>query len=156
MEPKAEQLVSIAESTVETWQSFSFLFPEQKPCVAFLSFASHDSAFDRSVAKMAQAREMFAMRNPDILVDGPLQFDARFDVEVRSKKLKSNVLGNHPVNIYIFPDLNSGNIAYKITQRLAHCSSYGPLLQGFSLPFSDLSRGASVDDIVMAVCLKLL
>lgn len=156
MNPSAEQLVDITEATVNSWHNYSFLFPEKKPCIAFLSFASHDSAFDKSVVKVSKAREMFAMRNPGLKVDGPLQFDAAFDQTVRSKKLKVNALGNDRVNIYVFPDLNAGNIAYKITQRLAACESYGPLLQGYAYPFSDLSRGATSDDIVMAACLKIL
>jgi len=153
MNPSSEQLVEIAEATVETWHASSFLFKEDKPVVSFLSFATHDSAFDSSVQKVREAAESFAKRNPEILSDGPLQFDSAFDLNIRSRKVRSSSLGDQKVNIYIFPDLNSANIAYKLAQRLGGCDSYGPLLQGFRFPYSDLSRGATVDDIVSAVCL---
>ena len=155
-QPDAEQLALIAEETLRSWRSLSFLFPEEKPAVAFLSFATHGSASHESVTKVAKAYEIFSKRNPEVLCDGPLQFDAAFDLAVRKKKCSSSKLQEARANLYIFPDLNSGNIAYKIAQRLGFCQAYGPLLQGFQKPYTDLSRGATVSDIVITTCLKLL
>ncbi len=154
--PGVEELVSIAESTLATWKNFSFLFSAKEPALAFLSYATHDSASDDSVERVKKATALFAKRNLNVLVDGPLQFDAAFDLLVRRIKVKNSPLKEEPANIYIFPDLNAGNIAYKISQRLAGCQAYGPLLQGFARAYSDLSRGASASDIVMVTCLKLL
>jgi len=154
--PGVQELVSIAESTLATWKNFSFLFSAKEPVLAFLSYATHNSASDGSVERVKQASALFAQRNPNVLVDGPLQFDAAFDISVRRIKVKNSNLKEEPANIYIFPDINAGNIAYKISQRLAGCQAYGPLLQGFSAAYSDLSRGASASDIAMVTCLKLL
>lgn len=156
MRPTARYLVDIAEASLDTWRSFNFLFPGEEPVVSFLSFASHTSALDQSVKKVREAYELFCERNPEVICDGPLQFDAAFDLMVRNKKTPRSSLDSKKVNLYIFPDLNSGNIAYKVAQRLGHCDSYGPLLQGFQGPYSDLSRGACVSDITMTTCLKLL
>lgn len=156
IQPDVDDLVSIAESTLASWEHFSFLFPQKKPVLAFLSYATHDSAWDESVERVKKASQVFSKRNPGVLADGPLQFDAAFDPIVRKAKAKDSPLGEEVANVFIFPELNSGNIAYKMAQRLGGCEAYGPLLQGFSLPYSDLSRGASASDIVMTTCLKLL
>ena len=154
--PGAQQLASIAEMSLQTLKSCNFLFPNEEPVVAFLSFATHGSAQHRVVTKVEEAVEIFKERNPNVLCDGPLQFDAAFDSSVRKQKVPNSKLGTKKPNLYIFPDLNSGNIAYKVAQRLAGCSAYGPLLQGFGRPYTDLSRGATSDDIISATCLKLL
>ena len=155
-QPDAEQLALIAEETLRSWKSLSFLFPGEEPAVAFLSFATHGSAGHESVTRVAKAYEIFSKRNPEVLCDGPLQFDAAFDLTVRKKKCSFSKLQEARANLYIFPDLNSGNIAYKMAQRLGSCQAYGPLLQGFQKPYTDLSRGATASDIVMTTCLKLL
>lgn len=156
IDPSVDELVSIAEMTVETWKSCRFLFPGEEPVVAFLSFATHSSANHAHVSKVRKACALFQDKHPELMSDGPLQFDAAFDRLVRKKKTKDSPLGNKRPNIYIFPDLNSGNIAYKIAQRLGGGSAYGPLLQGFKRPYTDLSRGADVDAILASTYLKLL
>ena len=100
-----------------------------------------------------KAVELARGKNPTILIDGELQADAALDPDVARRKIK----GSSPVagraNILIFPDLNSGNIAYKLVQRIAGANAYGPILQGFAKPVSDLSRGATVDDIVGVIAI---
>lgn len=150
--PNAKQLCDIAVSSVETWQK---LYPDAPPYVAFLSFSTKGSAEHESISKIHEAVSMFKEVAPKIAVDGELQFDAAFDKEIGHKKAPgSEVCGN--ANIFIFPDLNSGNIAYKITQRLAGYGAYGPILQGLAKPFSDLSRGSTIEDILASSYINLI
>ncbi|NRA68435.1 MAG: phosphate acetyltransferase [Pseudobacteriovorax sp.] len=152
IEPTAEQLVTIAEDSVKTFQQ---LFPDEEPKVAFLSFSTKGSAQHAAADKMIEAAEAFKKANPKIIADGELQFDAAFVPEVaRRKSPDSSLQGD--ANCFIFPDLNSGNIAYKITQRLAGFDAYGPILQGGAKPYSDLSRGATSKDIFMASLITML
>jgi phosphate acetyltransferase len=144
VEPTCEQLADIALASAETGR---FLLREQ-PRVAFLSFSSKGSGNHRLARKMADAATLAATRAPEVAIDGELQADAALVQRVAAIKLApaGKVAGR--ANVLIFPDLNAGNIAYKLTQYLAGASALGPLLQGFSCPVADLSRGASVDDIV--------
>lgn len=145
--PTEKQLIDIAAESVKTWSS---LFPEIEPVVAFLSFSSRGSATHEAQEKMAAAAATFRALYPEIISDGELQFDAAIDADIgRSKAPGSLVPGR--ANCFIFPDLNAGNIAYKITQRLAGFQAYGPILQGLAKPFCDLSRGSTIEDI-MASC----
>jgi phosphate acetyltransferase len=107
------------------------------------------------VAKIRQALRIARTREPDLAIDGEFQADAAIVPSVACRKVKgeSSVAGK--ANVLIFPDLNSGNIAYKLTQYMAGATAIGPLLQGFAKPISDLSRGATVDDIVSTVILTL-
>jgi phosphate acetyltransferase len=120
-----------------------------------LSFSTHGSAAHDRVDLVMRALEKVRERWPDAPIDGEFQADAALVPQVAAKKLKrsSDVAGN--ANVLVFPDLNSGNIGYKLTQYLAGARAIGPFLQGFAKPLSDLSRGASVDDIIAttAVCL---
>lgn len=142
-DPSAEQLVHIAKSTATNHR----LFTNQKPRVAFLSFSTHGSAQHESVDKMRAAYEQFHKVHPDILADGELQFDAATIPSVAERKCPDSALAGD-ANVFLFPNLDAGNIAYKLTERLAGFEAYGPLLQGLSKPWLDLSRGCSAEDIV--------
>lgn len=124
-----------------------------EPRVAMLSFSTKGSAVNCQTDKVIEAVRIIREREPDLCIDGELQADAAIVPEVAAKKIE----GSSPVagraNILIFPDLNAGNISYKLVQRLAKAAAYGPFLQGFAKPVSDLSRGASVDDIIGATIL---
>lgn len=142
--PNAKELVSIATSTVE---NFTQLFPNEVPKVAFLSFSTKGSASSESVVKVQEAFSLFQQINPDILADGELQFDAAFVPEIAKSKAKNSPI-NGEANIFVFPNLDAGNIAYKIAQRIGRATAIGPIIQGLHKPFCDLSRGCSVDDII--------
>jgi phosphate acetyltransferase len=120
-----------------------------------LSFSTKGSAASPSVDKVKEALEIARSREPDLSIDGEFQLDSAIVPAVAAKKVKepSEVAGR--ANVLIFPDLNSGNIAYKLTQYAAGAQAIGPFLQGFAKPIADLSRGASVDDIVSTVVLTL-
>ncbi len=151
IDPSAEQLADI---TISSAKSANSLLAET-PRVAMLSFSSHGSAKHDRIDKVTTALAQVKSRDPSILIDGELQADTALIESVATRKVTrpSDVAGH--ANVLIFPDLDSGNISYKLTQYLAGAQAIGPILQGFSLPISDLSRGASVDDIVgvTAVCL---
>jgi phosphate acetyltransferase len=142
-DPSAEQLVHIAKSTATNHH----LFTHQEPRVAFLSFSTRGSAQHESVDKMRAACEQFHKAHPDILADGELQFDAATIPSVAKRKCPDSALAGN-ANVFLFPNLDAGNIAYKLTERLAGFEAYGPLLQGLSKPWLDLSRGCSAEDIV--------
>lgn len=142
--PTATELASIATSTVE---NFERLFPNEIPKVAFLSFSSKGSATSESVVKVREAFERFQMNNPNVLADGELQFDAAFVPEIARSKAKNSPIDGS-ANIFIFPNLDAGNIAYKIAQRIGNATAIGPIIQGLQKPYCDLSRGCSVDDII--------
>lgn len=149
--PTREQLADIALASHTSAQK---LLSDQ-PRMAMLSFSSHGSAAHERVEIVTQALEIVRQRDPHLLVDGELQLDAALVPQVAAKKIKkhSDVAGQ--ANVLIFPDLNSGNIAYKLAQHVAGAQAIGPFLQGFARPISDLSRGASVDDIVATVAVVL-
>ena len=116
-----------------------------------LSFSTKGSSLEPQVEKVIQATKIARERRPDLLVDGEFQADTAIVPAIAKKKVKeeSSVAGK--ANILIFPDLNSGNIAYKLVQRLANADAIGPLLQGFAKPICDLSRGATVEDILGSI-----
>jgi phosphate acetyltransferase len=145
--PDAEQLSDIAISTAASCKSL--LNTQAK--VAFLSCSTKGSASDPIIDKMIKAFELTKNRieesGLDIIVDGELQADAAIVPGVAAKKCSDSPLGGS-ANVLIFPDLNSGNICYKLTERLAGAKAYGPILQGLKKPLNDLSRGCNADDIV--------
>jgi len=149
-DPTAEQLAEIGEAASDSCR----IFLETEPATAFLSFSTKGSASHPFVDKVTEACAMLQKKRPDILCDGELQLDAAIIPSVGSTKApNSPVAGN--ANVLVFPDLQSGNIGYKLVQRLAGAEAYGPVLQGFAKPVSDLSRGCSVEDIVVTSAMTL-
>jgi len=151
IDPDPEQLADIALASAH---SAGKLLSEQ-PRVAMLSFSTKGSASAPSVEKVKEALSIARGREPELAIDGEFQLDSAVVPAVAAKKVKdpSEVAGR--ANVLIFPDLNSGNVAYKLTQYAAGATAIGPFLQGFAKPIADLSRGASVDDIVATVVLTL-
>lgn len=144
--PDADQMSDIAIATAQTCENLLSVQPK----IAFLSFATKGSASHETLDKIVEATAMTKKRveedNLDILVDGELQADAAIVPKVAASKCADSPLKG-AANILIFPDLNSGNICYKLTERLAGAKAYGPILQGLNKPLNDLSRGCSADDI---------
>ncbi|MBU0651206.1 phosphate acetyltransferase, partial [bacterium] len=147
-EPNAEQLADIAISAAKKWERI--MLSQSK--VAMLSFSTKGSASHPLVDKIVQATKIVQEKNPEILIDGELQLDAAVVPKVgQYKSPGSQVAGQ--ANVLIFPDLNAGNIAYKLIERLGGTIAYGPILQGMSKPCSDLSRGCSARDIIDVACI---
>ena len=146
--PTAEQLASIAIATAETARNLCKIEPK----VAMLSFSSMGSADHELVEKVRRATEIAKELRPDLDIDGELQLDAAIVEKVAKQKApNSKVAGK--ANVLIFPDLQSGNIGYKLVQRFAKAEAIGPVCQGFAKPINDLSRGCSAEDIVSVVAL---
>ncbi len=141
-DPNSEQLADIAISVSDS----AARLLDMEPRVAMLSFSTKGSASHPAVAKVQEAIDLVTQRRPDIEIDGPLQFDAALLESVGKKKCpESKIAGK--ANIFIFPDLNSGNIGYKIAQRLGGASAIGPVTVGLNGSVNDLSRGCSVEDV---------
>ena len=146
--PTAEELSEIAISSAK---SFEQLVQKQSK-VAMLSYSTYGSAKSELTDKVIEATKLVKEKDPNLLVDGELQLDAAIVPEIgKSKAPGSNVAGY--ANTLIYPDLNAGNIGYKLVQRLAKAEAYGPLCQGIAKPVNDLSRGCSADDIVGVVAI---
>jgi len=149
--PSEPQLADIAISAAESCEMFLM----DKPRIAMLSFSTKGSAKDELGDKVVEATRYVHARCPDLDVDGELQLDAAIVPSVGEKKAPgSNVAGK--ANVLVFPDLNAGNIGYKLTQRLAGADAIGPVLQGLDRPANDLSRGCSVEDIVNVVAITCI
>jgi phosphate acetyltransferase len=142
IEPDAKDLAEVAIDTAETARRFGV-----KPKVAMLSFSTHGSAKHPLVDKVHEATEIVRYQKPKLIIDGEIQLDAAIDKEVCKIKCPNSILKGE-ANVLIFPDLQSGNISYKLVERLAHARAVGPVLQGLRKPVNDLSRGCSAKDIV--------
>jgi phosphate acetyltransferase len=149
-DPTAEQLADIAESAAQSCREFL----GTEPVVALMSFSTKGSAKHDDVTKVQNAVQILKGKNPYFAFDGELQADAALVPSVTDKKAPGSPVRGK-VNTLIFPDLGSGNIGYKLVQRLGKAEAFGPFLQGFAKPVSDLSRGASVDDIVTTCAVTL-
>ena len=149
--PTSAQLASIAINSSES----HFRLTGEKPKTAMLSFSTKGSANHESVQLIQEALEFAKSKNPTLIIDGELQFDAAFVDSIGKRKAPdSKVAGN--ANVFIFPNLDAGNIGYKITERLAGATATGPIIQGLARPMMDLSRGCSWKDIVNTACVAAL
>jgi len=142
-QPEPEQLAEIADSACRARERVV----GDEPRVAFLSYATRDSAAGAAVERVEKGLELFRRRRPEIPADGPLQADAALIPGVALRKAACSPVEGR-ANILVFPNLDAGNIAYKLVQRLGRARALGPILQGLSFPLNDLSRGATVEDIV--------
>ncbi|MFT7338698.1 MAG: phosphate acetyltransferase, partial [Marinobacter maritimus] len=146
-DPNAEELADIAIQSAESAEAFGI-----EPVVAMISYSTGESGSGHDVEKVREATRIARERRPDLLIDGPLQYDAAaIESVARSKAPNSKVAGK--ATVFIFPDLNTGNTTYKAVQRSANVVSIGPMLQGLRKPVNDLSRGALVEDIVFTIAL---
>lgn len=146
--PNSEELAAIAKSSAESFE----LLVGSEPSVAMLSHSTKGSASHPDVDKVVNAVKIAKERYPQYKIDGELQLDAAIVPEVAATKAPDSNVAGH-ANVLIFPDLDAGNIGYKLVQRLAKAEAYGPVTQGIAAPVNDLSRGCNVDDIVGVVAI---
>jgi phosphate acetyltransferase len=146
--PTAEELAEIAVATGRTAQAIAGF----EPRIAMLSFSTKGSAKHEMVDKVVKATELAQQMAPDLKIDGELQSDAAIIAEIGQKKAPGSEIAGM-ANVLVFPTLETGNIAYKLVQRMAHAEAIGPILQGMAAPINDLSRGCSVSDIVNLVAI---
>jgi phosphate acetyltransferase len=146
--PDVYQLAHIALSSAKSAKSLL----SEEPKVAMLSFSTHGSAKDESVDKVRIATKLARDLSPDLKIEGEMQVDAALVPDIAVRKMEGGQLSGD-ANVLIFPDLNSGNIAYKVAERLGGAIAIGPLLQGLKYPVNDLSRGCSVNDIFHAIAI---
>jgi phosphate acetyltransferase len=149
-DPDAETLADIAIQSADSAARFGIT-----PRVAMISYSTGESGSGSDVDKVREATRLAHLRRPDLLVDGPLQYDAAAIAEVAASKAPGSAVAGR-ATVFVFPDLNTGNTTYKAVQRSAHVISIGPMLQGMRRPVNDLSRGALVEDIVYTIALTAI
>lgn len=150
LDPSAKELAHIAISSAQTASQFGI-----EPKVALLSYSTGDSGSGPDVEKVREATKLAQKLQPDLLIEGPIQYDAAIDITVAKKKLPKSKVAGH-ATVFVFPDLNTGNNTYKAVQRSTGATAIGPVLQGLRLPVNDLSRGCLVDDIVNTVAITAI
>jgi len=150
IDPTTEQLADTAVSAGRNARTLLGL----EPRIAMLSFSTKGSAVHPLADKVIEATRLAREKAPDVLIDGELQADSAIVPKVAARKVKESPVAGQ-ANVLVFPDLDAANISYKLTQYLAGAKAYGPILQGFAKPVSDLSRGASVDDVVAATAITM-
>jgi len=148
LNPSAEELSEIAIQTAISFKNLT----QKEPKVSMLSYSTNGSSKGDMVDKVRLATELVKQKNPNLIIEGEIQADAALVPEICDRKFPGNKIHGQS-NILIFPDLNSGNIAYKLVERIANAKAFGPLAQGIKKPINDLSRGCSVEDIVATVAL---
>ena len=149
--PTAEDLSEIAIQTAESFKTLT----QKIPLVAMLSYSTNGSAQGDFVDKVKTATNLVRQKSPDLIIEGEIQADAALVPRICDSKFPGNCISGQ-ANILIFPDLNSGNIAYKLIERIANAKAYGPITQGIKKPINDLSRGCSFQDIVTTVAITSL
>jgi phosphate acetyltransferase len=150
-DPTADQLSDIAIATAKTFKTLTGI----EPAVAMLSFSTKGSAEHDMVTKVREATALAHQKAPELALDGELQFDAAYVPSVGERKAPGSPVAGK-ANVFIFPELNAGNIGYKMVQRLAGAQAIGPVSQGLAKPANDLSRGCSAEDIRDVCCIALL
>jgi phosphate acetyltransferase len=148
--PSANELAQIAITSAKTAKTFGI-----EPIVAMLSYSSGDSGVGEDVERVREATKIAKRLEPNLLIEGPMQYDTAIDKRVASQKMPNSKVAGR-ANIFIFPDLNTGNNTYKAVQRSTNCIAIGPILQGLNRPFNDLSRGCLVDDIVHTIAITAI
>ena len=149
-DPNAQELADIAIQSADSAKAFGM-----EPIVAMISYSTLGSGSGADVDKVVEATRIVKETRPDLIIDGPLQYDAASTADVAAKKAPDSPVAGK-ANVFIFPDLNTGNTTYKAVQRSANLISIGPMLQGLRKPVNDLSRGALVDDIIYTIALTAI
>jgi phosphate acetyltransferase len=148
--PDAQQLAEIALTSAETAEAFGI-----EPVVAMLSYSTGESGKGKDVEKVREATKIVRQKRPDLPVEGPIQYDAAVSEEVARAKIRDSKVAGR-ATVFVFPDLDAGNTAYKAVQRSANVTAIGPILQGLAKPANDLSRGALVADIVYTIAVTAI